>query len=118
MRSARSKTVTQWPALLSWAAAANPAGPEPTTATFLPVGSGGGSGRIQPILKALIDNGDSMVLIVTGGSLMPRTQEPSHGAGQTRPVNSGKLFGFVQPFERLAATSRDRPGRSTRESGC
>lgn len=34
----------------------------------------------------------SMVLMVTGGSLMPRTQEPSQGAGQTRPVNSGKLF--------------------------
>ena len=33
-----------------------------------------------------------MFLIVTGGELMPRTQEPSHGAGQTRPVNSGKLF--------------------------
>ena len=34
----------------------------------------------------------SMLLIVTGGSMMPSTQEPSHGAGQTRPVNSGKLF--------------------------
>ena len=34
----------------------------------------------------------SMFLIVTGGALMPRTQEPSHGAGQTRPVNSGKLL--------------------------
>ena len=34
----------------------------------------------------------SMDLIVTGGSLMPSTQEPSHGAGHTRPVNSGKLL--------------------------
>lgn len=24
--------------------------------------------------------------------MMPKVQEPSHGAGQTRPVNSGKLF--------------------------
>ena len=24
--------------------------------------------------------------------MMPKTQEPSHGAGHTRPVNSGKLF--------------------------
>jgi len=31
-------------------------------------------------------------LIVAGSSLMPSTQEPSHGAGQTRPVNSGKLL--------------------------
>ena len=42
MRSARSKTVTEWPALLSWAAAASPAGPLPTTATRLPVRCAGG----------------------------------------------------------------------------
>ncbi len=34
----------------------------------------------------------SIVLIVTGSALRPSVQEPSHGAGQTRPVNSGKLF--------------------------
>ena len=34
----------------------------------------------------------SMFLMVTGGSLMPSTHEPSHGAGHTRPVNSGKLL--------------------------
>jgi len=34
----------------------------------------------------------SMFLMVTAGSLIPRTQAPSQGAGQTRPVNSGKLF--------------------------
>ena len=34
----------------------------------------------------------SLFLIVTGGSMTPNTQEPSQGAGQTRPVNSGKLF--------------------------
>src|SRR5690349_23867521 len=34
----------------------------------------------------------SMFLIVTGGLLMPSTHDPSHGAGQTRPVNSGKLL--------------------------
>ena len=30
--------------------------------------------------------------IVTGGALIPNTQAPSQGAGQTRPVNSGKLL--------------------------
>ena len=30
--------------------------------------------------------------MVTGSWLMPRTHEVSHGAGQSRPVNSGKLF--------------------------
>jgi hypothetical protein len=34
----------------------------------------------------------SISLIVTGFSLMFRTHASSHGAGQTRPVNSGKLF--------------------------
>mmetsp|Transcript_84340 Transcript_84340/g.217206 ORF Transcript_84340/g.217206 Transcript_84340/m.217206 type:complete len:209 (+) Transcript_84340:473-1099(+) len=36
----------------------------------------------------------SMDLMLTGSSMMPRVQEPSHGAGQTRPVNSGKLLVF------------------------
>src|SRR5262245_8907128 len=91
-RSARSKTVTQCPALLSCAAHAKPAGPEPTTATRLPVREDGGSGTTQPSSKALSMIAHSMLLIVTGASLIPSTQDPSHGAGQTRPVNSGKLF--------------------------
>ena len=47
-RSARSYTVTRWPALLSWSAAARPAGPDPMTATFLPVRLTGGLGTISP----------------------------------------------------------------------
>ena len=92
MRSARSKTVTLWPARLSWAAAARPAGPEPTTATFLPLRCAGGSGTTQPSSKPLSMIAASMALIVTGGSVMPSTHDPSQGAGQTRPVNSGKLL--------------------------
>ena len=92
MRSARSYTVTLWPALLSCAAAARPAGPEPTTATLLPVLVCGGFGTTQPSAKPRSMMAISMFLIVTGGSVMPSTQEPSHGAGQTRPVNSGKLL--------------------------
>ena len=34
----------------------------------------------------------STCLIVTGSSLMPSTQAASQGAGQSLPVNSGKLF--------------------------
>ena len=42
-----------------------------------------------------------MFLMVTGGSLMPSTREPAHGAErETRPVNSGKLFGLVEAFRR------------------
>ena len=33
-----------------------------------------------------------MVLMVTGESMMFRVQLASQGAGQMRPVNSGKLF--------------------------
>ena len=92
MRSARSKTVTRWPARFSCSAAASPAGPEPTTATFLPVRVAGGSGATQPSSNARSMIVTSTALIVTGSSLMPSTQEPSHGAGQRRPVNSGKLL--------------------------
>mmetsp|Transcript_104009 Transcript_104009/g.299405 ORF Transcript_104009/g.299405 Transcript_104009/m.299405 type:complete len:253 (-) Transcript_104009:120-878(-) len=35
-------------------------------------------------------------LMPTGSSMMPRVQAPSHGAGQTRPVNSGKLLVFIR----------------------
>ena len=34
----------------------------------------------------------SIVLMVTGVSMMFRVQAASQGAGQTRPVNSGKLL--------------------------
>ena len=92
MRSARSNTVTVCPARFSCAAQARPAGPEPTTATFLPVRIAGGSATTQPSSKPRSMIAHSMLLIVTAGSLMPSTHEPSHGAGQTRPVNSGKLL--------------------------
>src|SRR5690242_20170358 len=92
MRSARSKTVTEWPALLSCAAQASPEGPDPTTATFLPVRLAGDSGTIHPSANPLSTMEHSIFLMVTGGAEMPRTQPASQGAGQTRPVNSGKLL--------------------------
>ena len=69
-----------------------PAGPEPTTATFLPVLAVGGSGLIQPLAMARSAIAHSMVLMVTGLSSMLSVQDASHGAGQTRPVTSGKLL--------------------------
>ena len=42
--------------------------------------------------------------MVTGGRLMPSTQADSHGAGQTRPVNSGKSF--VEVSDSSAACQR------------
>ena len=90
--SSRSKTVTLCPALLSCCAAANPEGPDPITATDLPVLIVGGSATIHPSLKAVSTIFFSIFSIVTGSSLIPRTQASSQGAGHNLPVNSGKLF--------------------------
>ncbi len=59
---------------------------------FLPVRRSAGSGLTQPLAKARSMIAHSIVLIVTGLSLRFSVQEASHGAGQTRPVNSGKLL--------------------------
>ncbi|SKU29317.1 Uncharacterised protein [Mycobacteroides abscessus subsp. abscessus] len=87
---------------MSCCAAASPAGPEPTTATFLPVFTSGGMGLTQSFSKALSINSTSTCLMVTGSWFMPSTHDASQGAGQSRPVNSGKL---------LVACSRSMPSR-------
>ncbi len=92
MRSLFSNTVTSCPARASCCAQASPAGPEPTTATFLPVLCAAGCGRTQPSSQALSMIACSIDLMPTGSSLMRSTQDSSQGAGQMRPVNSGKLF--------------------------
>ena len=69
-----------------------PAGPEPITETFLPVFCAGGSGVIQPSSQPRSTIAHSIVLMVTGVSIRLSVQEASHGAGHTRPVNSGKLL--------------------------
>src|SRR4051812_48786815 len=83
-----------------------PDGPEPITATVRPVRNGGGSGLIQPSSHALSEIACSICLIVTASSLMSSTHAASHGAGQMRPVNSGKLF--VASAMRLASRQRPR----------
>ena len=88
----------------------DPPGPEPTTATRLPVRLRGGSGTIQPSSKARSTMVFSMCLMVTGGSLMPSTQAASQGAGQMRPVNSGKLL--VECRTRMASLQRSLKTRS------
>ena len=52
----------------------------------------GGSGLTQPSAQARSTIAHSIVLMVTGVSWMLSVQDASHGAGQTRPVNSGKLL--------------------------
>ena len=87
-----------------------PAGPEPTTATVLPVRRAGGCGSTQPLANASSMIETSICLIVTAGWLMPRTQELSHGAGHSRPVNSGKLL--VACRRSIAARPSPRQVRS------
>jgi hypothetical protein len=69
-----------------------PAGPEPTTATFLPVLALAGLGTTQPSAQALSMIACSMLLMPTASSLTFNVHAASHGAGQMRPVNSGKLL--------------------------
>ncbi|MOA07386.1 hypothetical protein D3C78_1270780 [compost metagenome] len=92
MRSLFSNSVTEWPARASCCAHAMPAGPEPTTATFLPVFLAGTSGATQPSAQPLSMIACSMDLMPTASLLMFKVQAASHGAGQMRPVNSGKLL--------------------------
>src|SRR3954452_10392380 len=110
MRSLRSNSVTWWPALFSCAAAAIPAGPEPITATVRPVRNDGGSGFTHTFSKAWSMIRCSICLIVTASSLMSSTQAASHGAGQIRPVNSGKLL--VACRASIASRQRSRKTRS------
>jgi hypothetical protein len=108
--SSRSNTVTRCPARFSSAGAAMPAGPEPTTATRRPLRSAGGRGVIQPSSKPRSAIAYSICLIITGSSLMSSTQADSHGAGQIRPVNSGKLL--VASSWRMASSQRSWRTRS------
>ena len=106
---ARSNTVTVCPARLSPAAAASPAGPLPTTATVFPLREAGARGRTQPSVNARSAISFSICSMATAAWSMARTQAASHGAGQRRPVNSGKSL--VE--ERTAQASSQRP-RHTR----
>jgi hypothetical protein len=62
------------------------------TAIFLPVFRAGRSGTTQPSSNPRSAIAASMVLIVTGWSIRFSVHDASHGAGQTRPVTSGKLL--------------------------
>ena len=80
------------PARVNCCAAASPAGPEPITATVLPVKRSDGSGTTVPLAKASSIVRSSTCLMVTASAFIPITHAVSQGAGQSRPVNSGKLF--------------------------
>ena len=87
-----SYTITLCPIRRSCCAAAKPAGPDPTMAIFFPVRICGIFGMTQFSSKAFSMIANSICLMVTGLSFMAKVHAVSHGAGQRRPVNSGKLF--------------------------
>ena len=101
-RLSRSNTVTLWPRWFSWSATARPEGPEPTTATRLPLRTAGIRGVTQPFWKPFSMTASSLLFTVTLSPFNPQVQAASHRAGQTLPVNSGKL---------LVLVSRDRASR-------
>src|SRR3954454_19944077 len=109
--SSRSNSVTAWPSRRSCCAAAVPAGPLPTTATDMPVSCCGGCGTTQPSDHARLMIAFSICLIVTASpSRISSTHDASHGAGHSRPVNSGKLL--VACSWRIASSQRPRYTRS------
>ena len=67
-------------------------------------------GASAPELAAHSAISSSTCLMSTGSAMIPSTHEPSHGAGQSRPVNSGKLF--VACRRSLASAKRPRWTRS------
>src|SRR5439155_21025577 len=60
----------------------------------LPVRTVGGCGSTHPSAKARSAIDSSLILMFNAGRSIATVQLPSQGAGQTRPVNSGKLFVF------------------------
>ena len=102
MRSARSYTVTRWPAWFSCAAAASPAGPEPMTATRLPVRFAGGSGDDPAFLEASVDDRHLDVLdrdrgIGDAEHARAFARRRAHASGEL-----GEVVGLVQPIQRFA----------------
>ena len=69
------------------------------TATVFSVLVSGGCGIIQPSENPLSTIYFSINSIDTGGLTIPNTQASSQGAGQSLPVNSGKLLVLCKMVE-------------------
>ena len=76
--------------MASASAAASPDGPEPTTATLMPVRTRGLKGSTYPRLKAFSMISYSICRTATGSDGSPAVHDASQSAGHTRDVNSGK----------------------------
>ena len=75
----------------------------------------GGCGTTQPSSQRLVDDACSIDLMPTGSSLMFSVQAASHGAGQMRPVNSGKLLVECSTSSAVLPVAAGKRGRCSRE---
>ena len=102
MRSARSNTTTSCPTRVSCWAAASPAGPEPTTATFLP-GAGLRLLRRHPALVPRpVDDLDLDLLDRDGVGVDRQHARGLARGGAERAGELGEVVGGVQPLDGLA----------------
>ena len=98
---------------------ASPDGPLPITATFLPVRTFGGHAFTHnPFAYAFSMMARSFSLVATGSPFRLHVHAASHSAGQTREVNSGKLFVFFSLLYACSPVSVYIPDRSIPERGC
>ncbi len=103
MRSSRSNTATVCPARVSCCAAARPAGPEPTTATVLPVRRPGRL-RLHPaVAEGLVDDRHLDLLDGHGGLVDGEHAGRLAGRRAESPGELGEVVRGVQALDRRAA---------------
>src|SRR4030042_2473590 len=86
-----ANTLTLWPSLARSPATVRPAGPPPTTATFLPVLGGTSILPFFISLRSQSARNLSSLPMPTGSFFLPTTQFPSHwfSYGHTLPHTAG-----------------------------
>ena len=99
MRSARSKTVTEWPARLSWAAAQRPAGPGADDGDLFAGADFGRLGHDPAFVPAVVDDGAFDVLDGDGRGVDAEHARAFAGGGADAAGEVGEIIGFVQAFE-------------------
>ena len=121
MRSSRSKTTTSCPARASCCAAASPAGPEPTTATRLPVRTRGGLRHERPPAKHVV--GDRALDGLDGHRLVAdveharrlarrRAHAPGHLGEVVRRVEAPRRLVDAAPVHEVVPLRDEVPERA------
>ena len=102
MRSARSKTVTQWPALLSWSAQASPDGPGTDDGDPLAGAHGRRLGVNPAFVEAAFDDGQ-LDLLDRHRFLVQRQRARAFAWSRANAAGElGEVVGALQALQRLA----------------